>query len=795
MKLSVFALVFFSVTLCCSVVNAQTAVDGEPCGTMEQDRLSRLKHPDRGSLEEFEHFIQEKIHELEEARANGRTQAIVVTIPIVVHVVHNGEPLGSGTNLSQAQVQAQIEVLNEDFRRKPGTRGYNDSPVGADIEIEFCLAYVDKNGNQMAESGIHRYDGGQADWTRDQIENKLKPNTIWDPNKFYNIWTVKFAAAEANLLGYAQFPDQSGLPGLNEQGGPAATDGVVVRYQSFGSVDKGTFPVMQAPYNKGRTLTHETGHWLGLRHIWGDGSCAEDFVSDTPPAAGPSSGCPVGRISCGNVNMVQNYMDYSEDACMNIFTQGQKTRMRAVMEVSPRRKTLLDNNLCVPVVADVPEARFTLERPQCILLGSEVSFVDLSTNFPSEWNWIFEGGDPNTSTQKNPRVTYNTAGTYDVTLIVKNDLGADTLTIPDYVTVTDEGLCRTFNNFLPEYSPSVLSISDFAPYSGYLTGHNTANTRAFSEYFSNNCGYKYISGASVRFGVLNVTSEDTKVTITVWNARGKQNSPGAVIERKQVLAKQILDDIANDRPTTIVFDRETPVFSKPFHVGVEIEYNAGYELAIVSSANEEATTATSWVKLDNGEWKQFTIAYGANIAMDIAPEVGMNPSVQVSASKILVYPGEQVTLNGRGASIFVWNASDGSVTNVAGPQLTVNPIETTTYIASGSGLELCNDTAMTTVYVREDFVGTEPDMDFTGISLAPNPGGAKLQVTIENGFRGIVNISIESSMGQTVGVTHNAQKSADSFSSAFDTRQLSPGLYIVRLRLNGKSKTYKWIKL
>jgi PKD repeat protein len=766
----------------------------EQCATMEQDRISRAKFPQRGSLSEFENFIQKKISDIRLMEESGRSMAGVITIPIIVHIVHNGEAVGSGTNLSQAQVQAQIEVLNEDFRRKEGTRGFNDSPVGADIEIEFCLSSVDLNGNVMSEPGIHRYNGSQAEWSRDEIENKLKPNTFWDPNKFYNIWTVKFAASDANLLGYAQFPDQSGLAGLQEQGGPASTDGVVIRYQSFGSSDKGTFPVMQAPYNKGRTLSHETGHWLGLRHIWGDGNCAEDFVADTPSQAGPSSGCPVGRISCGVVNMVQNYMDYSDDACMNIFTSGQKTRMLAVMEVSPRRKTLLQNNLCTPNVADVPVSNFTLEKQQCILLGSEVTFTDLSLNFPTEWLWTFEGGDPNSSTEKNPSVTYNSPGTFDVTLIVKNELGSDTLTLRDYVTVSEEGLCRTFNNFLPTYTPSVLPISDFAPYTGYITGHSTASDQAFSEYFSNNCGYKYISGVSIRFGALEITDEDTRITVTVWNARGKQNSPGAVIERKEVAAQQILDDVANNQPTRVTFDRETPLFSKPFHVGVEITYSDGYTLAITSSANEEATNATSWVKHQNGKWELFTIAYGANIAMDIAPDVGVNPSVQVSASKLLVYPGEEVVLNGRGASIFVWDSSDGAVQSVAGPQIIVKPTATTTYTTTGSGLDLCNGTATTTIYLRENFVGTEADEILAGLSIYPNPASTDVNVIIENEYRGALEIGIENMVGQHLSTMHD-MKTDTKYASTLETNRLEAGLYFIRVTMAGKTKIIKWTKL
>lgn len=771
---------YITLLLATFFAHAGIAQELERCVTMEMDSLSRVKTPERRSLEEFEKFISYKISELKARDAAGRTKAGIIKIPIVVHIVHNGEAIGSGTNLSRAQVEAQIEVLNEDFRRKPGTPGFNDNSAGADIEIEFCLSTVDEQGNQLAEPGIHRYDGNRADWTRDEIENNLKPKTIWDPNKFYNIWTVKFSAEDGGLIGYAQFPDQSGLPGLNEEGGPATTDGVVIRYQSFGSVDKGNFPVMQAPYNRGRTLTHETGHWLGLRHIWGDGNCADDFVSDTPPASGPSSGCPIGRQSCGSINMVQNYMDYSDDACMNIFTKGQKTRMLAVMEVSPRRKTLTQNNFCGLTVVQAPEADFTIDEQTCILLGSEVAFTDLSRNFPTEWLWTFEGADPSTSTEKNPRVKYNTAGTFDVQLIVTNELGKDTLLIEDYITVTSEGLCRAFTNFDDSYTRTVLQMSEFTDDTGYLTGHNSAGTRAVSEYFSNDCGYRYISGASVRFGELDVESEDTRVMITVWNARGPQNSPGAVIERKEVLAKQILDDIVNDRPTTITFDRETPVFSRPFHVGVEFDYTNGSELAVISSANGEATTATSWVKHADGDWELFTIAYGANIALDITADVGMLPSVQVSASKVLIYPGEEVTLNGRGASIFTWTSTDGEFSNFPGPQITVSPEQTTTYTTKGSGLELCHNEATTTIYVREEIVAVEEDPSMS-LSIFPNPAGKSVNVSMTHPYHGEIEWTIVDQVGRTLLVRYN-YKSAPLLEEEFDVSGFAAGVYAVRVR-------------
>jgi PKD repeat protein len=783
--------------ICCATVVAQ---QGKPkaqevCATMEQDSISRARFPQRGSLDDFEDAIQRRLAEIVKLNKSGRTEATIISIPIIVHVVHNGESVGTGMNISKEQVASQIAVLNEDFRRVAGTPGFNDDPVGADIEIEFCLSPVDENGKTMAEPGIHRYNGNQSDWSRDQIENKLKPTTIWNPNLFYNVWTVKFAAADNNLLGYAQFPDNSGLAGLQEIGGPSSTDGVVIRYQSFGSAAKGTFPVMQAPYNKGRTLTHETGHWLGLRHIWGDGNCANDFVADTPPQASASSGCQLGRVSCGGVNMVQNYMDYSEDACMNIFTQGQKSRIRAVMDISPRRKSLIQANLCSPPVAGPPIANFTVDKIDCILLGSEITFTDLSSNFPTEWQWEFEGGDPSTSNVRNPKVKYNTPGSFDVKLTVKNSLGTSApYIIKDLIVVSEEGLCGEFTNFKTGYTPSLLPLSAFGTYTGLLTGQNSAGSQAFSEFFLNNCGYKYVSGVKVKFGGLSFTAEDAKVYVTVWNARGPQSSPGSVIERKEVLLKQIQADINQSKATEITFDRETPVFSKPFHVGVEIEYNKGYVIGVISSANGEATNATSWVKESSGQWKPFTIEFGANIAMDIRPSVGVNPSVQVSASQQIVYPGEEVTLNGHGASIFVWSASNGTIQNVPGPQLIVNPFSTTTYTTVGSGLDLCKSTTSTTIYVREQGVlGVEDFGTVKGVNFYPNPGSNSLTVEIDNDYLGEIEVKVESIHGQHV-LSSTAEKLQGKFSANLNTTGLSTGIYLLRIKAGGNTVIKKWMK-
>lgn len=334
------------------------------CGTMELDSLRRRNNPMMPSLEQFEEWMQRKTAEYEQSGG----QRVVLTIPVVVHVIHNGDAIGTGENISDTQVQSQIQVLNEDFRRIMGSRGYNTDPVGADVEVEFCLAQQDPAGN--SSSGIVRHNLTQADWERADIENTVKPSTQWNPDEYLNMWTVRFGGGSSSLLGYAQFPESSGLPGMPTTPQGANTDGVVMAFTAFGTsdLDDGSFN-LSAPYDLGRTTTHEVGHWLGLRHIWGDGNCTvDDFCGDTPESDAPNYGCATTHISCTTDDMENNYMDYSEDACMNIFTLDQKTRVQAVLANSPRRVTLSSSPRCdppAPIIAFTSAVTDVTESTNC----------------------------------------------------------------------------------------------------------------------------------------------------------------------------------------------------------------------------------------------------------------------------------------------------------------------------------------------------------------------------------------------------------------------------------------------
>lgn len=321
------------------------------CYSVEYNEQLRQNNPnfDRNFEAWIAKAIAKRRRDIANGNASARTIGGVYYIPVVVHVIHNGEAIGTGSNISDAQVQDQIDVLNEDFRKKVGTPGWNTHPDGADTRIEFVLAKRTPTG--AATNGINRVNRNTMGWTAppyttNYIDNTIKPATIWDPSEYMNMWTVSISGG---ILGYAQFPE-SPLQGMGCGAQTANTDGLVMGYQYFGRGLGGA-------YGDGRTATHEIGHGLGLRHIWGDGGCAvDDFCADTPTAGAANFGCP-NVNSCTDTpvdfpDMKENYMDYTDDLCMNIFTNDQATRMRTVLENSPRRRGLLTSPALLAPVAN-----------------------------------------------------------------------------------------------------------------------------------------------------------------------------------------------------------------------------------------------------------------------------------------------------------------------------------------------------------------------------------------------------------------------------------------------------------
>ena len=276
------------------------------CGAMAAHMLLLEKYPTfRAAQMRLEGATSRRREAREDLKA-----AKVVTIRTIVHVVYNT----AVQNITKAQINSQFRAMNKDFRAtNPDRSGTPTAWKGliADTRIKFKLVKVTRTKTTRTsfatDEGVKKASTGG-----------IAPIT---PKTHLNVWVCPLGGG---LLGYAQFP-----------GGPSATDGVVINYQAFG-----TSGTAVAPFDKGRTVTHEIGHYLNLRHIWGDTpDCSgSDMVADTPNAAGPNFGTPAfPHVTCGNGpngDMFVNYMDYTDDKGMFMFTSQQVTRMRTALETT-----------------------------------------------------------------------------------------------------------------------------------------------------------------------------------------------------------------------------------------------------------------------------------------------------------------------------------------------------------------------------------------------------------------------------------------------------------------------------
>jgi len=305
------------------------------CGSVEYVETIKAADPSvANAMAAAESFLQKR------SSASGissRTVApTIIQIPVVVHVIYKN----ASDNISDEQIKGQIDALNRDFRRKNSDTANTPERfrhLAADIQIEFYLAKTDPLGR--ATSGITRKQTNTTNWhNNDKMKFASQGGSdAWDGKSYLNIWVCRMISG----AGYSSVP-----------GSDPSKDGVVINVGAFGANGSGN-------YSMGRTTTHEVGHWLGLRHIWGDAACGDDGIADTPQQSAYTQNCPTGfRTSCNNGetgDMYMNYMDYTADACMNLFTLGQKAKMRAAFDVGgPRESLLQSKGLKEPSVQALP---------------------------------------------------------------------------------------------------------------------------------------------------------------------------------------------------------------------------------------------------------------------------------------------------------------------------------------------------------------------------------------------------------------------------------------------------------
>lgn len=576
------------------------------CFTDEMHQVHQQANPQMESVEDFETWMEEKLKTYAQDNANNKASRV---IPVVVHVLYGN----TSQNISMAQIQSQITVLNQDF--SASNTDISNVPsvfqsVVANSDIEFCLAQIDPNN--QATNGVTRTNVGTTSLSMNAIDGTWKPQTIWDPTKYFNIWVANI---QGGVLGYAQFPNSSGLGGLNTNNGTANTDGVVILYNAFG-----TTGAVSAPYNKGRTATHEIGHWLGLRHIWGDNNCGNDFCSDTPPAQSANYSCPTHPHKMGTCNgnttgeMFMNYMDYVNDNCMYMFTAAQKARMDVVLQNSPRRGSLLTSTVCgvAPLTANFTANNTTITAGQTVTFTNTSSGPNPITS--NSWNFdvTSQGGvTPSTSTAATPpSITYNNAGTYTVSLTVGDGSSTDTETKNAYITVLASGssVCDSTaaNWSLAQHG------SQTGPYlwgggNGYTMGQNTYGDNGWADKVPYTGSGTFLTDVIYYFS----TSGTGNVNLKVWGVNA--GAPGAVLAQQTVQISQL----GTGGTPTVWSISNPPSLNGNFFVGHDhTTLTNGDTVALMSAPT---TTPSTWAKETTG-WKALS-SYNFNHSGAVIPVI------------------------------------------------------------------------------------------------------------------------------------------------------------------------------
>ena len=623
-------------------------ITGRTCGT---------KLPPKQWDEAFNKMVETHKTDL----LNGRTASTTYTIPIIFHIIYSSATesvVGTGHNISQAQVNSQIPILNADYNGtgynsnlyaaltysgepafyqyaalatnsvSPSSLASNGSIAIGVSGIYFCLASKDASGTTLVEPGIDRVawqsvsgatDPASSSDVETLMDATIKPATIWDPTKYFNVWVSD--GGSSGLLGYATFPPASttGTGGINpnwgESNGYACTsaDGVWVAYNALGNTGAAALP-----YNKGRTLTHESGHWLGLRHIWGDGSCLTDYCNDTPPAGAANyvnctTGYPYHSGTCSanspDGEMIMNFMDYSDDCAMYMFTTDQVNRFYAALSLSPCRSGLTASatSVCSGITVTAPVAGFTY--PSTLCTGQAAMFTDASTNTPTSYTWTSNPSTGVVITNTNsasPSITFANAGTFTITQAVSNSAGSNS--VSHAVTTSTCAVSTTCDTMRNETDLTNVHIylAGSTPDSGYLSGTNKYDDKAKAEMYTYANNGKQITAIQAYL----YKTGTGNVTFNVWN--DASGIPGTVIASKTVG----LGTLVNGYNTITLTTPITP--TSVFYVGFTIPTTAGDTIAF---GNDDAsgTGSGAFEMWSDNSWNSYTSAYGTDFGDFVFP--------------------------------------------------------------------------------------------------------------------------------------------------------------------------------
>ena len=637
--------------------------------TCKTHELTEKHYAERGILKEFN-------DDYKSATSKVKGPQIVKTpgvnnISVIFHVVYN--PNNPAENVSNALIMQVFADIQEDYQLLNANAVNARSSFGfvpSDANINFCLATQTAAGVPLSEVGVIRVSTAE-DWydSNNGEENKMKASAtggsqIWNRNNYLNVWICDISnGANSGTAGYAYRPTTSFLPS-------STIDGIVLDYN--------------LGMNNENVLTHEIGHFLGLDHTWGgSGSCSmDDGFTDTPNTAGPSfnyaGSCSGNQSTCSGVQtQYENYMDYSN--CTVMFTQNQADFMLVIL--SGIRGSLLLSSGCNPVNAP-PVADFNadLSPPIIVPVGGSVNFFDLSSNVPTGWTWNFGGGASNQSVQ-NPSVTFNTVGTYTVTLTASNGYGSDQEVKAAYVQVVAAAAgtaCDTLRNYLPLTEAE--AYYNWSSGWGFFPGHGRYSTTPQSQIYQ--YADRFTAPATtfvrrLRFPIAKAVNQSGTGFMKIRIQTDVAGSPGAISGVDTLLISDMNAGFYNE------FDFTIPVsVTGNFWVTFEMFYGSPQDsisLYCVDFNYRNGTIATGLNTMKcyyggatstTGIWHvptDINPICKSSLWLDVLTSNGPAPVADFTFSESQVCAGGQITVNGSSSTNttnYYWYVTDDPFTTI-----------------------------------------------------------------------------------------------------------------------------------
>ncbi len=743
----------------------------EPCkyDVLLQQRMQDPTY--RAFMQRYEAEIRKRSQAIKNGRSNEK--APLITIPLVFHVLHLGEPVGVGSNIPTDQITSAVEALNRDFRRLAADDGIAQGANGTDVEIEFCLATIDPEGNRT--NGINRvavenlWGYNTVGIMEGQNGEDLKSLSRWPTEDYVNVWVVReidnqgdYTTWTGGVLGYAYTvsPQPELDPGRNPALNPG--DGIVVVNFALGNDPDGS-ENWNTLYRYSRTLTHEMGHHFNLQHTFKGQSCEEvdctiegDFVCDTPPTT-LNTNCD--EPACNGTQHVDNYMDYTDEACYGSFTEGQKIRMRAVLEGFSRGRLAISATGECSV--DIIRADFTADR-NYVLENEFITFSDSSLASPGITTWQWDFGDGTTSSKQNPKHRYEEEGIYTVTLTVFNAVSSSTKIRQSYIFVsktrsprtTQGDRCTEFRNY------SFFEKEDFKT---HLWGYEEQPVPAVHQGTFHGFAERFTIPGAVTFGsvILDLDTvqlvDSTNFTLKVYNT--KNGLPGDVLVSKDIPA---ISCTPFSRDT---FNLDTLItLADTFFVGFEFENTADW-IQVLATPIRNNLYNSLYAKSD--AWAP--IGVPMSMALSIVPESRVLPvpddnPLRINGSSYFVQCLDTVqtfeVLNDHNVKAYAWDFGNGATPDTSSqdkPFVTFSadnyiPFEVTLY-------GVCGDT----ISLKDSLLGYEPP----NITATVNPPFCD-----EN--------------DGSITLTHNGQSSMQYRWEGFNTNsntlgELGPGQYVARV--------------